>query len=156
MFRLPADREWTLHALLQMRKWRTFSSWMQEQRNEVVERGSFKQGRVTTTGRVLTVISRESRKCENCDSPEKLKQCSSCKEMLYCSKTCQQQNWNEHKQKCTHLSSVTEEKNVNIPPPPTRVGHPHKVTSLVGRQCLVECYLNGHQLQALWDTLRCQ
>ncbi|KAK0137920.1 hypothetical protein N1851_025866 [Merluccius polli] len=22
----------------------------------------------------------------------------------------------------------------------------------MGRQCLVECYLNGHQLQALWDT----
>ncbi|RXN33638.1 Retrovirus-related Pol poly from transposon [Labeo rohita] len=26
------------------------------------------------------------------------------------------------------------------------------VTSLVGRQCLIECYLQGHRVQALWDT----
>ncbi|KAL1249455.1 hypothetical protein QQF64_020460 [Cirrhinus molitorella] len=25
------------------------------------------------------------------------------------------------------------------------------VTSLVGRQCLIECYLHGHRVQALWD-----
>lgn len=106
------------------------------------------------------MTSRESQKCENCgstNSPEKLKQCSSCKETLYCSKACQKQNWTEHKQKCPHLPNVSEkssceEKNVNTPPPLVQVGHPHKVTSLVGRQCLVECYLNGHQLQALWDT----
>jgi len=108
---------------------------------------------VTTTGQVLTVTSTESQKCANCgsiDSPDKLKQCSSCKESLYCSKTCQKQNWAEHKRNCTHLPSASE--NANTPPPLARVGHPHKVTSLVGRQCLVQCYLNGHQLQVLWDT----
>lgn len=26
------------------------------------------------------------------------------------------------------------------------------VTSLVGKQCLVTCYLNGHKTEALWDT----
>ncbi len=26
------------------------------------------------------------------------------------------------------------------------------MTSLAGRQCLVECFLHGHQIQALWDT----
>lgn len=34
--------------------------------------------------------------------------------------------------------------------PLAQVGHAHRVTSLVGRQRLVECY--GHHLQVLWDT----
>ena len=38
------------------------------------------------------------------------------------------------------------------PPILIQPAHPHKVTSLVGRQCLVECFLNGHQVQVLWDT----
>ena len=115
---------------------------------------------VATAGRVLTVTSKKSQKCANCgsaDSPEKLKRCSSCKETLYCSKRCQNQNWAEHKGKCTHLPSARENSsskgdNANTPPLLPRVGRPRKVTSLVGRQCLVECYLNGHHLQALWDT----
>lgn len=34
----------------------------------------------------------------------------------------------------------------------TQVNQHSHVTSLVGRQCLVECYLHGQQFQALWDT----
>lgn len=37
-------------------------------------------------------------------------------------------------------------------PPLAPVSHPSKVTALVGRRCLVECFLNGHKLQALCDT----
>lgn len=34
----------------------------------------------------------------------------------------------------------------------TRVNQHSSVTPLVGRQRLVECYLHGHQILALWDT----
>lgn len=109
---------------------------------------------------MLTIASKKSQKCANCGnvgSPKKLKQCSSCKETLYCSRACQKQHWTEHKGKCTHLTrdsgkSPRKDKSAHYLPPLAPVGHPHKVTSLVGRQCLAECYLNGHQLQALWDT----
>lgn len=33
-----------------------------------------------------------------------------------------------------------------------RVNQHSPVTSLVGRQCLVACYLQGHETEALWDT----
>lgn len=33
-----------------------------------------------------------------------------------------------------------------------RVNKHSPVTSLVGKQCLVTCYLNGHKTEALWDT----
>ena len=122
----------------------------------------FKREMVTPEGRVLTMASKKSQECTNCGSVgslEKLKQCSSCKETLYCSKACQNQHWKEHKGNCTPLTSDSDrekhcckETNAHYVPPQFQVGHPHKVTSLVGRQCLVECYLNGHQLQALWDT----
>lgn len=34
----------------------------------------------------------------------------------------------------------------------TQVNQHSLVTSLVGRQCLVECHLHGQRFQALWDT----
>lgn len=113
-----------------------------------------------TAGQVLTIASRKSQECANCDNvclPKELKQCSSCKETLYCSRACQKQHWTEHKRKCTHLTSDNEkspckDKSAHYLPPQVPAGHTHKVTSLVGRQCLIECYLSGHQLQALWDT----
>lgn len=111
---------------------------------------------------MLTVATKKSQKCANCareDSFENLKQCSSCKETLYCSKVCQNQHWTKHKEKCTHLKidstserfSCTEE-NAHSLPSLAQGCHPRKVTSLVGRQCLIECHLNRHHLQALWDT----
>lgn len=109
---------------------------------------------------MLTIASKKSQKCENCGSEgsrKALKQCSSCKQSLYCSRTCQKQHWTEHKKKCTHLranseKSPSKDTSVHYLPPLTALGNPRRVTSLVGRQCLVECYLNGHQLQALWDS----
>lgn len=111
---------------------------------------------------MLTIAIEKSQKCANCareDLIENLKQCASCKETLYCSKTCQNQHWTKHVEKCTHLKidSSSEklfctEENAHSLPSLAQVCHPHKVTSLVGRQCLVECHLNHQHLQALWDT----
>ena len=108
----------------------------------------------------MSIASRKSHKCANCDNvglQKELKQCSSCKEVLYCSRSCQKQHWTDRKRKCTHLISDGEksscnDKSAHYLPPLAPAVHTHKVISLVGRQCLVECYLSGHQLQVLWDT----
>lgn len=81
-----------------------------------------------------------------------MRQCSACKNALYCSKACQNQHWRQHKRQCTGLKTNKDNKTVQVPLPPAHVNTPHKVTSLVGRQCLVECLLDGHRLQALWDS----
>lgn len=117
---------------------------------------------VSPAGQVLAMTTKKSQECANCGSEgslEKLKQCSSCKETLYCSRACQKQHWTKHKGKCTYLQTTSEnkmplskDKSAHYLPPLAPAGYHHKVTSLVGRQCLVKCYLSGHQLQALWDT----
>ncbi|KAK2855024.1 hypothetical protein Q7C36_006893 [Tachysurus vachellii] len=61
-----------------------------------------------------------------------MKQCSRCKKVLYLSNSC-----------------ITRSVHA---PCRTQVNQHSSVTSLVGRQCLVECYLQGQRFQALWDT----
>lgn len=84
-----------------------------------------------------------------------MKQCSQCKKVLYCSKNCQTHHWVEHKQTC--INSLRPLSNscmtMSVPTPcRSQVNQHSPVISLVGRQCLVECYLHGQQIQALWDT----
>lgn len=109
---------------------------------------------VTTEGRVLTMpIIHKSQHCSNCKQEKSgMRQCSACKNALYCSRTCQKQHWRKHKRQCTGLKTKKENETVQVPLSPAHVNSPHKVTSLVGRQCLVECFLDGHRLQALWDS----
>lgn len=113
---------------------------------------------VTTEGRVLTIAHNDkSQICANCkqEKPEKsLRQCLTCKKTLYCPKPCQKQHWDEHNTefKTNHENKTMKKEENHIPLPPAQVNTPHKVTSLVGRQCLVECLLDGHRLQALWDS----
>lgn len=84
-----------------------------------------------------------------------MKQCSRCKNVLYCSKTCQTHHWAEHKQTCSNSpisvsnSYLTTSAHTSCS---NQVNQYSPVTSLVGRQCLIECYLQGHRVQALWDT----
>lgn len=83
-----------------------------------------------------------------------MKQCTRCKSVLYCSKTCQTHHWTEHKQTCsTSRPASNPYLTMGVYAPcSTQVNQHSPVTSLVGRQCLVECYLHGHKIQALWDT----
>lgn len=115
---------------------------------------------VTTAGRVLTIAHDKFQQCTNCKkaNPEmKLRQCSSCKKAVYCTKTCQKQHWNKHKRQCkglknNRLKPTNANETLRVLPPMQENTTPQRVTSLVGRQCLVECFLDGHRLQALWDS----
>ncbi|KAL6485753.1 hypothetical protein MHYP_G00051450 [Metynnis hypsauchen] len=77
--------------------------------------------------------------------------CSKCKTVYYCSKKCQMDHWGRYRKECKNMSHV------QLCPPTVqvaqcRVNQHSSVTSLVGRQCLVECYLQGRKCEALWDT----
>lgn len=84
-----------------------------------------------------------------------MKQCSQCKKVLYCSKICQTHHWAEHKRTCIKstrsVSNFSRTMSIHTTCS-TQVNQQSPVTSLVGRQCLVECYLHGQRCQALWDT----
>lgn len=84
-----------------------------------------------------------------------MKLCSQCKKVLYCSKICQTHHWAAHKQTCIYLPRPASNPYLTMSvhaPCSTQVNQHSPVTSLVGRQCHVECYLHGHRIQALLDT----
>lgn len=77
----------------------------------------------------------------------KLKICASCKRDTYCSKTCQEEHWSEHRKKCNQRThSKVDATRTN-----KKDKQPHLV-DLVGKRCLVECLIQGLKTQALWDT----
>lgn len=95
----------------------------------------------------LIMTSKESQ--GYADSPGKLKQCLSCKEMLYCSKASQKQSRAELQKECTHLSVPMKSFPVK-----------RKMLTLFSpwlqlAKTLSECYLNGQQLLCETKVLRC-
>ena len=78
--------------------------------------------------------------------------------MRYCSKSCQQKHWQNHKVLCKAIFRLTEQANSNrnidkgvylshlTPKEHTTV------VQLVGRRCIVNCKLNGQHAEILWDT----
>lgn len=64
------------------------------------------------------------------------------------------QSLKDHKKECTGLSYSSEKSSCEGDAVyyASQINPPRKVTSLVGRQCLVECYLNGLKIQALGDS----
>lgn len=89
---------------------------------------------------------------------ETLKCCSVCKTTLYCSKECQEAHWPAHKRHCkpytcsgvkkqaTKLCEKAKCQENNAPEKtPT-------VRELVGKKCIIRCYLHKQKVEALWDT----
>jgi len=90
-----------------------------------------------------------------------MKQCSSCHSVKYCSKNCQKKHWEDHKTICNaikYLSSKNTKYSNNVDDcngmfsthltPRQHVS----LVKLMGKQCMVNCYLNDIQTSALWDT----
>lgn len=74
-----------------------------------------------------------------------LKQCASCKEVLYGSMPCQVDNWTAHKRECQALSCMTTNA---TPKRDKRV----KRAPLVGGTHMVDCFIQGQSVWALWDS----
>ncbi|XP_068115048.1 uncharacterized protein [Hyperolius riggenbachi] len=78
---------------------------------------------------------------------QKLSRCTSCKKATYCSKICQAEHWPQHRKSCGQYHG-----------PPVHASSPRKedshsrLVTLVGKQCIAECYIQGHRTRALWDT----
>ena len=89
-----------------------------------------------------------------------MKLCTSCKTVYYCSKTCQENHWSQHKSICQsvkilegntskHEISIDELKgNVYELSPKGRT----KIAKAVGERCLVNILLDGKDREVLWDT----
>lgn len=60
------------------------------------------------------VAERRDRKkstcCVACGNPKDLKTCSACKQIWYCSRSCQLSDWRNHKDECAELKSKTKSK----------------------------------------------
>lgn len=101
--------------------------------------------------------------CQTSESGKPFKECGGCHAVRYCSKDCQQSQWEEHKLLChaicylmsrgdkasfgagdstddsVYASHLTPKQNVTV-------------TKLMGKRCMVHCLLNGVETSALWDT----
>lgn len=96
----------------------------------------------------MTSSAAMSQQCAHCGQGGKgviLKQCASCKKVCYCSKSCQVDNWSEHKRRCQIHLCVT---NNTIPNRNKRA----KRAPLVGEKHMVECFIQNRRVQALWDS----
>lgn len=87
-----------------------------------------------------------------------LRCCSVCKIALYCSKECQRTHWPAHERQCkpytcsgvgkqatqSHERFKCNEDSLKKKTPTVR--------ELVGKKCLIRCFLHRLKIQALWDT----
>lgn len=87
--------------------------------------------------------------CGNTHPDLTLRHCATCKQMLYCSKACQAGHWTDHRKQCRSYSR-TNVKPVSTTKP-LKSNKP-TCAALVGKQCLVQCYIQGLLVDALWDT----
>ena len=92
-----------------------------------------------------TVMSQQCTHCGKKDEKVTFKQCASCKYVLYCSKLCQVNDWAVHREKCAPSHCMT----MNSAPKREKQT---KMVPLVGKKYLIDCYIQGKLVQALWDS----
>ena len=89
---------------------------------------------------------------------ENVKRCSQCRQVIYCTKSCQISHWKNHKVLCSAIKQL-ELKDIDKKSQVQTIFQSHltpkehaKVANLVGRRCNINILLNGKQVNALWDT----
>ena len=93
--------------------------------------------------------------CSHCGvvgKDQRLRQCVSCKMDAYCSKTCQAEHWPKHKKLCNQHSHSQVRQHSHSTSKPNRSKKEDSLVALVGKRCMVECYIQGFRTLALWDT----
>lgn len=114
-------------------------------------RGTFKRAEVTPTGQGVTTSAKVSHQnclcCGVSATCQELKVCSSCKTGTYCSKICQAQHWSKHKKQCRSEDCLKACISHTA-----RKDRQPQLVNLVGKCCIIDCYIQGSKTQALWDT----
>ena len=93
------------------------------------------------------------------DCRKKLLQCSACQSVRCCSVHCQNVHWPKHKVLCKAIKELSEReasKEKGLGDAQDR-GHitprqQERIVRLVGRKCVVDCYLEDKPTEVLWDT----
>ena len=99
-------------------------------------------------------------KCVGCyKESEQAFRCKSCHTGCYCSKECQTKCWKDHKVLCKHITNLESQVNskafakVNyISSSSFTPNEEMKLVKLIGRKCMVDCFLDGIKSKVLWDT----
>lgn len=103
----------------------------------------------------------KSQFCAGCKKEKgsgELKCCSVCNITLYCSKECQGNHWPTHKRLCKPHACSGIKKQATQSQDKVKCkerGAPEKtstVSELVGKKCVIWCFLHKQKIQALWDT----
>ena len=108
----------------------------------------------------------KSHQCSCClklDCQVQLLQCSSCQSVRYCSVRCQKTHWPKHKVLCKAIKELSDRessKEKGLGDAQDRGVYASHITprqqeriaKLVGRKCLVDCYLDDKPTEVLWDT----
>ena len=95
--------------------------------------------------------------CSHCGvhgKDQRLRACASCKKDTYCSKICQAEHWPKHRKRCNQhpYPQVNQLSHPRANGTRTNKDSHSRLVALVGKRCIVECYIQGCRTQALWDT----
>ena len=102
-------------------------------------------------------------RCQMCStifSPNTVKFCSLCHVACYCSKECLSNHWSLHKKLSNTINYVRKKYELN-----SEIAYVHvdeikemfydispNLMNVVAKPCLVDCMIENHTCQALWDT----
>ncbi len=105
-------------------------------------------------------------KCDNCDQEyEKTGRCKTCKIKRYCSRECQEQDWNSHKKECKKLKKIMQilekrglYRHINGDTMDNRIENLDKVTpqqALLHKDWTVDaCLALTDEQYSLWEKTR--
>ena len=131
------------------------------------QRLSGKRIQATPAGQGVALPEKEkSHQCSGClefDCRKQLLQCSACQSVRYCSEHCQKVHWPKHKVLCKAIKELSERESSEEKGLGDAQGRDvysshitprqqERIVRLVGRKCLVDCYLEDKPTEVLWDT----
>ena len=108
----------------------------------------------------------KSHQCSGClklDCRTQLLQCSACQSVRYCSVHCQRAHWPKHKVLCKAIKELSERESFkerglgdaqdrSVYASHITPRQQERIVKLVGRKCVVDCYLDDKPTEVLWDT----
>ena len=83
--------------------------------------------------------------------------CKNCEAVRYCSIQCQKAQWSEHTAIFSEISELSKEgpgdsSDANVAASHISPEMHAKISKFVSKKCIVDCFINGTKLEAVWDT----